>query len=99
MTEFKHDFEVGEGVHWHFNGDSYPGTVVRVTPNKVVVQHDGYRVKEGKGGFQEGAQDCEFFQNPNGSYKEFRYSPKRDRMLAFPFTLSHGREYARNPHI
>ncbi len=39
-------FKVGDGCHWGYNGDSYPGTVVKVSASgrKVWVSKDKYRV-------------------------------------------------------
>lgn len=30
-------FKVGDGVHWGFNGDAYPGTVVRVSRSGATI--------------------------------------------------------------
>lgn len=55
-------FTVGGGVHWGFNGDAYPGTVVKVSESgrKVWVSSDKYRVTDNQGGYVEGARGCEF---------------------------------------
>lgn len=43
-------FKVGDGVHWGYNGDAYPGTVVRVNASgrKVWVSRDTYKLKKFK---------------------------------------------------
>lgn len=99
MAEFKHDFQVGDGVHWSFNGDSYPGTVVRVTPNIVEVRPDRYQVKESDKGMKEGHRDCEFFEDPDAPVRKFRYQPSTGRIEQSPFVLHHGRAFGRNPHL
>lgn len=98
MTDYKHDFEVGEGVHYTFNGDSWPARVVRVTPTKVVVQDCDFQVKHPSN--KEGHRDCEFFDNPANERKEFTY--QRGRMMnkgGGPFVLCHGLAFGRNPHV
>jgi hypothetical protein len=57
-----HTFRVGEGCHWGFNGDRYPGTVVRVSDSgrKVYVIKDDFKVVDGKQGFIEGDRECVF---------------------------------------
>ena len=37
------EFKVGDGVSWGFNGDTYPGTVERVTRSRVYVRRDQYK--------------------------------------------------------
>lgn len=55
-------FCVGQGVHWGYNGDSYPGTVLYVSDSgrEVYVSKDEYKVVDGEGGYVEGARGCEF---------------------------------------
>lgn len=100
MSEFKHDFQVGEGVSYSFNGDTYPATVIRVTPTKVVVQNDQYQVKEQNAHIKEGVVDADFMCNEDGSVREFTL--QKGKMLSKgggPFRLMHGRRFARNPHL
>lgn len=53
-------FKVGDGVSYGFNGDSYPATVVEVSPSghRIVVQDDDARCIKGDSSY--GANDAQF---------------------------------------
>ena len=42
---FEHGYKVGDGVNYHFNGDTYPGTVTKVTAKRIWVSPDKARGK------------------------------------------------------
>lgn len=103
-------FQVGDGVHWAFNGDSYPGTVRKVSKSglKVWVSSDEHRITDAERervrahGFHEGAIDSAFIpvdMMPE-YWKCFKFSTARKRIRFTndgTFSLFHGREYSRNP--
>ncbi len=64
-------FKIGDGVHWGYNGDSYPGTVVAVSASGrvVMVQDDNFVMDESDRGFKEGARKGTFSQ-PVEIYKD-----------------------------
>lgn len=37
---FKHGYCVGDGVHFSFNGDTYPGTVMKASETRLHVRID-----------------------------------------------------------
>lgn len=98
-------FEVGQGVHYGYNGDSYPMTVLYVSDSgrKVYCSLDDYRVIDDLGGYAEGSRRCEFATvvrpiagcqcftlRPDGRWRE---KPGK----GYGWTLVSGRVYSRNP--
>jgi len=55
-------FKVGDGVHWGFNGDAYPGTVVGISRSgrEVYVNSDDFIIDESDRGLKEGARKGTF---------------------------------------
>lgn len=59
--------KVGMGATTGFNGDRYPYTIIEVvSPKKIIVQADNYKVLEKDSQYKEGPLKCEFTPNPNG---------------------------------
>lgn len=97
-------FKVGDGCHWGFNGDAYPGTVVKVSASgrKVWVSRDSYRVE--RGGFSDEDQvffttvDCPADQldcyslRKNGHFHRAGF-----RGYGTAWSLRPGRAYSWNP--
>lgn len=73
-------FKVGDGVHWGYNGDANPGTVVAVSASGrvVMVQDDDFIMDESDKGFKEGARKGTFSQR---SYEHPDYVPARQFKL------------------
>lgn len=97
-------FKVGDGVHWGFNGDAYPGTVVRVSASgrKVYVTHDNYRVIDNKGGYVEGDRGCEFTTIEGGHEHEYTLRKSghfhgKGKSAGYAWSLRPSRRYAQNP--
>jgi hypothetical protein len=103
-------FKVGEGVHWGFNGDSYPGTVLYVSDSgrKVYVSKDEYQVVDDLGGYVEGPRKC-VFTTVNRSLEECkvytlsrhegaeRFRDSRNNSRSGAWALCTGRIYSHNP--
>ena len=107
MSEAKKaDIAVGMGATTGFNGDSYPYTVIAVlSPKKIVVQADDYKVLEKDAMYKEGSLECEFSRNPNGQTrtltlrKNGRWVGAGEGMRAgFGWYIGE-RAYSRNPHF
>lgn len=95
-------FNVGDGVHWGFNGDSDPGTVQKVSPSgkTVWVSQDDYRVIDDRKGFFEGPIKC-MFETIAGEpivFKQKKDGSFRRQGNKYCF-LGQTRIYARNPCI
>lgn len=97
-------FKVGDGVHWGFNGDAYPGTVLFVSDSgrKVWVSNDKYKVTDGKGGFVEGARGCEFTMVPRALCECSEWTLRKNGKFTnapnkHANTLHPERMYAQNP--
>jgi len=62
-------FKVGDGVHWGFNGDTRPGTVVAVSRSgrEVTVVLDKFVIDEDDKGFKEGPRKGTFIQRPRNN--------------------------------
>lgn len=98
-------FSVGDGVHWGFNGDRYPGTILFVSDSgrKVLVSDDKFKIVDKFGGQVEGDRLCEFttVYLPKEECKEYtlykdgywRTSPGKGSA----WTLQPDRCYASNP--
>lgn len=95
-------FKVGDGVHWGFNGDRYPGTILFVSDSgrEVYVSQDEYEIIDNLGGYVEGDRKCNFttIQRPIAECKVFklgkwgfREGGKRG------WALCKERAYAQNP--
>jgi hypothetical protein len=88
-------FSKGDGVTWGYNGDYSPGTVERVTKSRVFVRSDRVALHA-----VEGVAPAVFEADPNGTLEVFTYKPSTGRyslLRAAGWTLSHGRDYRRNP--
>jgi hypothetical protein len=105
-------FKVGDGVHWGFNGDAYPGTVVRVSASgrKVYVSHDKYRVVPRPDGqsqaYSEGPKNCEFetVEVPDAALDVYTlrksgHFHQKGYSKGYAWSLRPGREFAQNPHF
>lgn len=103
MSDKPYVFNVGDGAHSYFNGDSYPYTIRRVSPSgkRVWASRDDHKPLESVM-YKEGNIKCEFIQrdvpdtewavfylNKHGSWKELKSRGG--------FTLYPGREYSQNP--
>jgi hypothetical protein len=92
-------FHVGEGVHFSYGSDTYPGTVIEVRGSVILVQEDE-EIPYHKDIFTE-SQDWDFVRNPRGAIKEFRrkrdgyYAPKGCKSP----TLFKGRHKHYDPHF
>ncbi len=98
-------FKVGDGVHWGFNGDSYPGTVRFISDSgrKVYVSRDRYKVIDNQGAFVEGARECEFTSVETPIEECAEWVLRKDgRFTDSPGKTSRslgvGRFYSSNPH-
>lgn len=105
-------FKVGEGCHWGFNGDSYPGTVLFVSNSgrRVWVSHDNITLTDkGKSQtYHEGPKDCDFetVQLPQDQCDEYylnkwgvfvRAGDKKSGPNDTAWSLRSGRVYSQNP--
>lgn len=105
-------FQIGDGVHWSFNGDSYLGTVRKVSKSgrEVWVSNDDHvatkKEKElvEKHGVHEGPIDSIFTPRdvPESQWRKFRLMNNKRKRNVFSdgtFNLWHGREFAYNPSL
>lgn len=105
-------FKVGDGCHWGFNGDSYPGTVVKVSKSgrKVWVSKDKYHVIPRADGqsqaYSEGPKNCEFetVEVPESQLEEYTLRKsgqfhQRGYSKGYAWSLQPGRTYSYNPHF
>ncbi len=106
-------FSVGEGVHWGFNGDVYPGTVRRVSPSgrKIWVSSDAHRITQvekdrlQEHGLHDGEINCVFIPRdvPESEWKCFTlrktgcFTERPGRSIAF--ALHRGRHYHHTPSL
>jgi hypothetical protein len=98
-------FAVGDGVHWGFNGDTYPGTVVFVSEKGgyVLVSKDKYKIIDNEGGFVEGLRECVFTQVERPFKECERFTKGKDGVYRNApqrrggWVLRHGRAYSQNP--
>ncbi len=97
-------FTVGSGVHWGFNGDRYPGTVLYVSDSgrRVYVSDDEFKVRAPYVLFSEGDLDCEFTTVLVSPDKCRVFTLRKDGRFTDAsgrggLTLCHGRCYAQNP--
>jgi hypothetical protein len=98
--------EVGMGAFTGFNGDRYPYTIVDVvSPKKILVTADSYKVKEKDWGFKEGPLDCEFTTNWDSTptiltlRKNGRWVQQGlDMNSGFSFYIGR-RAFSQNPHF
>lgn len=96
-------YKVGDGVHWGFNGDRYPGTVLYVSDSgrKVYVSSDKYKIIDNLGGFVEGDRECEFTTVQQPIEKCSCFTLRKDgRFTDHPrggYAIWPERSYARNP--
>lgn len=96
-------YKVGDGVHWGFNGDRYPGTVLYVSDSgrKVYVSPDDYRVTDGLGGYVEGDRGCEFTTVQRPIEKCTCFTLRKDGRFTdharFGLAIWPERTYAQNP--
>lgn len=103
--ETENKIEVGKGMSNGFNGDCYPYTIVKIiSPKKIVVQADSYRVIEKEAQFKEGRLECEFTPNPNGALITLTQRKNRRWVevgtgMNSGWRWSCGRAYAQNPHF
>lgn len=101
-------FKVGDGVHWGFNGDAYPGTVRKVSKSgrQVWVSPDEHQATEkerdivAKHGIHEGPIDSTFIPRdvPESQWTCYRLNKRGDfggRNGAW--SLQPGRLYCQNP--
>lgn len=101
-------FKVGDGCHWGFNGDAYPGTVRKVSKSgrKVWVSRDDYRVIDDKDGYTESDRDCVFttLDLPESSWEEYHLTVHGHFVSGrgsggAAWSLQPNRRYSRNPHF
>jgi hypothetical protein len=98
--------EVGMGATTGFNGDAYPHTIVKViSPKKILVTSDSYKVLEKNACFKEGPIECEFKTDWNGTPTTVT-KRKNGRWIAQGEPMNSGwsyrlgkRVYAQNPHF
>ena len=95
----KHDFKVNDGVSFGYGADSYPGTVVKVTPTRVYVTEDGHFCI--KAPSSPGAHDGEYLFTQNRDTPKLIFTVKKDGRVTPIGTsscaLSHGRKYYMDP--
>lgn len=105
-------FKVGDGCHWGYNGDAYPGTVVKVSKSgrKVYVSHDKYRLVPRPDGqsqaYTEGPKNCEFttVEVPDSALEVYTLRKsgqfhQKGFSKGYAWSLQPGRIYASNPHF
>lgn len=97
-------FHVGDGVHWGFNGDRDPGTVLYVSADgrKVYVSDDEYVITDNQGGYVEGDRRCDFTTVMLPLERCTVWTLRRDGRFTreagkHSRSLLAGRCYARNP--
>lgn len=96
-------FKVGDGVHWGFNGDRDPGTVLYVSDSgrQVFVSSDEWKITDGLKGFIEGDRGCDFTTVHRPIEECTCFTLRKDgRFTDHPrggHAVHHGRAYARNP--
>jgi hypothetical protein len=61
------EFKVGDHVSFSMGSDTYPATVIRVTPCRVVIRCDEFAGDFANGHNYYGSQKWLFTENPNGS--------------------------------
>lgn len=94
--------KVGDGVTIGSGSDSYPGTIISVSPSglKFTFQYDSYRVV--KGSFQTGDAEVEYSPNPQGEMHIARWTV-RHGLVAYRYdsrTVGVGhRRYYQDPHF
>lgn len=71
--------KVGDGATLQIGSDSYPCTIIRISPSgkTLSLQRDSYRRTDSNG--QSESQEYEFGRNPNGEIFQARFSSKRER--------------------
>lgn len=99
-------FKVGDGVHWGFNGDRRPGTVLFVSDSgrQVFVSNDDYQITDDLGGYVEGDRKCDFTTIPCDITECRVWTLRKDGRFTDSAgrhgrTLNPGRAYAQNPCI
>lgn len=100
-----HKFSVGDGVHWGFNGDRYPGTVLFISDSskQLLVSADLYKITDNAGGYVEGNRTCEFTPGHLSMEECDQYTLYKDGYWRTSpgkggaWTLQPGRCYAQNP--
>lgn len=102
MSQSMNDFNIGDGVSYYINGDSYPGTVIDKKGQRIFVQSDTYHCVKKMSAY--GADDAEFdyARNPEGdvSVWSLRKNARFRRVGSSNnsgFSLSLGRHYRQNP--
>jgi hypothetical protein len=95
-------FKVGDGVHWGWNGDRDPGTVVAISDSgrQVYVSSDEAEVLEL--GNIEGDRKCNFTSIKDPQYLACWTLRKDGRFTEYPggtLSLQPERCFARNPHL
>ena len=99
MSTMKHNFNVGDGCSFGAGSDSYPGTVVKVTPTRIWVQQDTHICTKRMSAY--GANDAEYIyqRNLNGRIEQF--SVKKNGRITLKGCnfggLGHGRRYYQDP--
>jgi len=93
------EFSVGQGVNYGFNGDSYPGTVRKVSPSgkTVWVSDDSHTANPDK---TQGPTFTPKDEDKPETWTKFTYRAKSGgfcRSGSNGWYLAHGRLYERNP--
>lgn len=70
------DITIGMGATFCIGSDSYPATVIDITPSgkTVTIQEDNYEIISGSS--HDGSAEYTYSANPNGRVISFRYSTK-----------------------
>lgn len=98
--EFKHNFNVGDGVSATFNGDYYPGTVTRVTPCSVEMREDSWVCTKPMTRYGSDDAEYEYTPNPNGRVWKFRLKKSGYlREVGGGYGIISGKRYRMNPHF
>lgn len=86
--------KIGDGATISVGSDSYPATVIRVTPKSITVQEDSAVCVSGNSHNSE-MQDWQITRNPNGPITVARWSEKRQRYQSHgtPVYVGHRRRY------